>query len=127
MSNTPDKPAPNYDHLQVMCRPDTAPDRYRFRAFASLREKWVEIDKVAHSYHTGEPMLDEEGNPRKRTMTLLADCLGVSKQAVSQWATGSGDKSPPPWHIIMWLCDQVGLQIVVRPDDMYLQEQTPKK
>lgn len=101
--STPQDPE-NYDHLPPLCRPGATPDDYRFRLFATLREKWV----------------TQGGDEQRRTYTQLAEMLGVTKQAVSQWATRSGDKSPPPWHVLMRLCHELGYEIVMGPNELVL-------
>ena len=77
-----------------LCEPGAEADR--FRLFATLREQWRDA---------------EPG----RTYTQLAEELGVTKQNVSQWATGTGDRSPPPWWILMELCHRLDLGIGLEP------------
>ena len=101
----------DHSDLPLMCRPGASPDDFRFKVFTTLREQWVSKDDT-----------DDEGKPRRRTYTMLAEMLGVTKQAVSQWATRSGDKSPPPWHVLMRLCHELGYVIVLRPEGPALAE-----
>lgn len=50
-----------------------------------------------------------------RTYTELADKVGVPTQNISQWATGS-DGRRPPWHVIMWLCEETRYELVGGPN-----------
>ncbi len=92
------------DELPPLCVDGAAPDLHA--VFAKLRDMWVQV---------------EDG----RSYAALAKRLGskVKAQNVSQWATGSGKKSPPPWHIIMTLCHDLGLRVVIDPSKIELHRQ----
>lgn len=75
----------------------------RYALFAKLREMWKN---------------KEPG----RTYSALASKLGVPKQLVSQWATGSGSRSEPPWSVLVGLCDELDLGIAIEPDGVKLYE-----
>jgi hypothetical protein len=91
------------DDSPPLCQNGNEPDRYKM--FASLREMWKHMD---------EPLV-LDGEECDRTYVNLARRLDTSKQAVAQWATGSGDKSPAPWHVIMTLCHDLGLGVAIEP------------
>lgn len=93
------------DEIPTLCQPGNEPDRYRM--FATLREMWRDLDEPLH--------LPGEDGPQPRTYVNLAKRLDTSKQAVAQWATGSGDKAPAPWHVIMTLCNDLGLGVAIEP------------
>lgn len=81
------------------CAKYEKPDRMAI--FAKLREMWL-----------------AEGKPEeKRTYAKLAVELNTTRNLVSRWATGSGNKKQylPPWYIIMRLCDMLGLVVVMHP------------
>jgi len=80
--------------MPILCTYDIEPNRYVM--FARLRSMWKEAG---------------EG----RSYAQLADLLGVPKQAIAQWATGTGSKSPAPWYVIMRLCFWLGLAVAVEP------------
>lgn len=70
----------------------------RYALFAKLRELWKQA-----------------GQDEERTSQALADHLGVPKQRITQWATGSGSKAPAPWHVIMRLCGELGFGVALHP------------
>ena len=82
------------DELPPYCRRGAEPPRYEL--FAQLRERWVQ---------------QEDG----RNYAKLAKMLGVSPQNISQWATGTGKKYPPPWSVIFRLMHELNLVLVMSP------------
>lgn len=86
-----------------LCEDGAEPNRYKI--FAKLREMWCKVK---------EPILIG-GEEQNRSSAALSRYLDVSKQAVTQWATGSGGKSPAPWHVIMKLCKDLGLGVALEP------------
>jgi len=86
------------------CQDGAEPDRYGL--FDTLRNMWIEA----------EPTIKIGREERPRTFAALADHLGVPKQNVTQWATGSGGKAPAPWWYIMRLCHELGLGISITPE-----------
>ena len=84
--------------------PGANPNRYEL--FARLREMWINLD---------EPTPGTKD--KKRTSSSLADYLCEPKQRVTQWATGSGGKSPAPWSVIMRLCHDLGLGVALHPKE----------
>jgi len=91
------KPVPK--DAPVLCHVGTEPDR--FKIFATLRECWKSEEK-------------------DRTYSALATTIGYTKQQVAQWATGSGDKSPAPWSVIMLLCNELGYGVAIAPGGVKL-------
>lgn len=85
--------------LPPACQPSAAPNW--FGIFSKLRDHWL-------------------ANNQGRNLTQLAARLGVHKQKISQWATGSGDASPAPQHIFMQLCHELGYVIVLGPEGAVL-------
>lgn len=86
-----------------LCETGAEPDR--FKIFATLREMWKK---------------QEEG----RTYAGLSDHLGYTKQQVSQWATGSGGKSPAPWSVLMTMCNELGFGIAIEPSGVKIYRMT---
>lgn len=78
--------------IRPMARRGVEPDR--FALFRDLRRLW----KEANDGGTNED---------------LGLWLGVPRQNVAQWSTGSGEKSPAPWWAIMRLADDLGLVVVI--------------
>lgn len=85
----------NPDELPAMCRPGQAPNW--FIVFDELRKQWI------------------ARNPGKN-YTNLAERLGIPKQRVTQYATGSGDSGPPPVYVLMQLCHELGFVLVLAPE-----------
>lgn len=63
--------------------------------------------------------LNEEGNTNIR----LSSMIGVSPQVASTYASGT-DNRTPPWSAILMLCHELGYEIVVRPNEVLVQELT---
>lgn len=81
------------------------PDRRAL--YVTLRERWLKVEAPVVNPQTGEP--------EHRSVRLLASLLGTPKQACTQWATGSGDREPPPWWVVLWLCNELGLGVAIDP------------
>lgn len=86
-----------------LCIEGAEPDRHSL--FAKLRSMWRDAAET----------IEIDGEEESRSYASLARYLGVPKQAVSQWATGSGGKAPAPWSVIMRLCHDLGLGIAIEP------------
>lgn len=84
-----------------LCQEGAEPDR--FKLFAKLRELWKSKD--------GTKLINGKEDPY--SYASLGRWLDVPKQSISQWATGTGDKSPPPWHIVMRLATELGLGVAL--------------
>ena len=56
-----------------------------------------------------------------RTNKQLAEMIGVTPQVASTYASGT-DNRTPPFSAILTLCEELGLEIVVRPDKIFIQE-----
>jgi hypothetical protein len=91
------------DDLPELCREGEEPNR--FALFAKLRTMWRDAGST----------IEIDGEEEARSYASLARYLGVPKQAVTQWATGSGGKAPAPWHVIIRLCYDLGLGIAIEP------------
>ena len=73
----------------------------RYTLFKTLRDLWI---KAAPEGET-------------RTVSGLAKVLGVRRTRCSSWATGSDPTHIPPWWVLMWLCDQLGMVIALGPSE----------
>ena len=96
----PKSPLPE---LPVYCHDNVEANRYSL--FATLREMWRK---------------QREDAGQVSTYAELARLLEVPRQSVTQWATGSGDKSPAPWHILMRLCHWCEVGIRLEPEKVAL-------
>lgn len=96
--DNPQLPVPE---LPAPCRMSAVPDCYAI--WRQLADLWL-----AQPVATGGPI---------RTSRGLADHLGVPAQNVSQWKTGSGDKSAAPWFLIMRLALELDVLVVLDPRD----------
>ena len=76
------------------CSPDSKLDRYGL--FARLRDLWV-----------------QEGHGAN--YSAMAKTLGVQRQHVTQWATGSGARGPAPWHVINRLLFDLKSVVIIDP------------
>lgn len=56
-----------------------------------------------------------------RSFSQLATMLGVPRQNVSQWATGS-DGRKPPWWVVMTLAETTGYRIVATSAEWTLEK-----
>ena len=56
----------------------------------------------------------------KRTNKQLSDIIGVTPQVASTYASGT-DNRTPPFSAILTLCRELGMEIVVRPDEILIQ------
>ena len=56
-----------------------------------------------------------------KTNRQLAEMIGVSPQVASTYATGT-DSRTPPWSEIMTLCNELDLQVVIRPNEVKLEK-----
>ena len=61
--------------------------------------------------------LNQSGN----TNIKLSQMIGVSPQVASTYASGT-DNRTPPWSAILTLCSELGYEIVVRPNEVLVQE-----
>jgi hypothetical protein len=61
--------------------------------------------------------LNQDGN----TNIVLSKMIGVSPQVASTYASGT-DNRTPPWSAILTLCHELGYEIVVRPNEVLVQE-----
>lgn len=80
------------------CQMNTEPDRYAL--WKQLTDLWAQT-----------------GPEGPRTMRSLAEHFGVPNQNVSQWKTGSGEKSAAPWFLIMKLALELNVLVVLDPHD----------
>jgi hypothetical protein len=65
--------------------------------FNDLRTRWLAVDDT-------------------RTSQQLATLLGQQKQHITNWARTRN----APWWAIMWLCDELGLSVVLTPESVKL-------
>ena len=78
-------------------------DPYRFALFATLRAEWRKARKAQGLPAGNRALAAELGLPRREV-------------AMTQWATGGGDKAPAPWWVLMRLCHLLGFAILLAPD-----------
>lgn len=93
----------------LLARPNEEPDRSA--AFAALLRRWLDVP--------GE--VDRVGRSSERTMSALADILGVPKQKIGKW----GSEIQPPWWVVMWLCQDLGFAVLIEPTGVSLVTATP--
>ena len=55
------------------------------------------------------------------TNIQLSEMIGVSPQVASTYASGT-DNRTPPWSAILTLCHELGYEIIVRPNEILVQE-----
>lgn len=72
----------------------------RREIYKSLRNKWFK--------KTNKSNID------------LANLIGVRPQVASTYATGT-DGRTPPWTAILLLCEELGLEIVLTPKEIKIQ------
>ena len=73
----------------------------RREIYKSLRNKWFK--------KTGKSNVD------------LADLIGVRPQVASTYATGT-DGRTPPWTAILALCAELGMEILLTPNEIKIQK-----
>ena len=56
----------------------------------------------------------------QRTNKQLAEMIGVTPQVASTYASGS-DNRTPPFSAILTLCEELSLEIIIRPDSINVQ------
>lgn len=96
----------------LLARPGQEPDRSAI--YRALLRRWLDLPGP----------VDRVGRPSDRSMSALADILGVPKQKIGKWA----DTLTPPWWVCMWLCTELGLGVLVTPTGVAvvgLSEPTP--
>ena len=74
----------------------------RKKIFSTLRSEWIK-DKI------------------NRTSSELASMLGITPQAISAYANGSSSREAP-WWILMRLSHELNLEIILRPDEIIIQD-----
>jgi hypothetical protein len=92
--------------LPASCQPGAIPNL--FKVFSELRDHWLARHKGA-------------------TVRQFATRFNLLPQKATQFATGSGDASPPPWYLIMQLCHELGFVVVVTPDGAQIYEDPKRK
>jgi|APSaa5957512535_1039671.scaffolds.fasta_scaffold55575_1 hypothetical protein len=55
----------------------------------------------------------------KLTSKGLSEALNIRPQSCSQWKSGS-DNRQPTWSALVWLCDELNMQIVVDGEGVML-------
>lgn len=81
----------------LLARPGEEPDRSAI--YGALLRRWLDVPGP----------VDRVGRSSDRTMSALADILGVPKQKIGKWSDGL----TPPWWIILWLADELGLGVLI--------------
>lgn len=87
--------------IPLLARPGNEPDRAAM--FRTLLRRWQDQIEPANRL----------GRPSDRSLSCLADILGVSKQKIGKW--NSLGESGPPWWVIMWLCADLGVSVLIEP------------
>lgn len=91
---TPIPSTPTETGLPALCAPGAYPNL--FVIWDQLRTIWTGL--------------------HKQPLSRLADRLGIHKQRVTQYATGSnGVNQHAPWPLLMQLCHELGFVIVISP------------
>ena len=65
--------------------------------------------------------MSETGGTNKK----LAEMIGVTPQVASTYASGT-DNRTPPFSAILTLCEELDLEIVIRPNKIFLQDNSEK-
>lgn len=74
--------------------------------FKQLKIKWI----------------NETGGTNKK----LAEMIGVTPQVSSTYASGT-DNRTPPFSAILTLCEELNLEVVIRPNKIFLRKNTEAK
>ncbi len=97
-------------NLPPMCQPGALINKTDL--FARLRDVWRERERAQ----------GRKGSARSMADWLKETYPTVRVQRISQWTTGSDSKSLAPLHVIVYMCWQLGYDLVIVPEGCVLRK-----